>query len=131
MVGFENLKSIGETLTNIFRDLTAQIVAAAAKAALLKGLFPGTTAGKGFRELFRGFLGLTPLASGGIVTGPTPALIGEAGPEAVIPLDKLSQMTGARKLEIVGTRITGGDLLLTIRDAQNTAGRDGGRIILD
>jgi hypothetical protein len=31
----------------------------------------------------------TPFATGGIVTGPTRALIGEAGPEAVIPLDKL------------------------------------------
>ena len=31
---------------------------------------------------------LTRLAEGGIVTGPTPALIGEAGPEAVIPLDR-------------------------------------------
>jgi hypothetical protein len=29
---------------------------------------------------------ITPLATGGIVTGPTFALIGEAGPEAVIPL---------------------------------------------
>ena len=32
------------------------------------------------------------LADGGITTGPTNALIGEAGPEAVIPLDKLSGM---------------------------------------
>lgn len=32
------------------------------------------------------------LASGGIVTSPTRALIGEAGPEAVIPLDRLGQM---------------------------------------
>jgi len=30
-----------------------------------------------------------PMATGGIVTGPTRALVGEAGPEAVIPLDKL------------------------------------------
>jgi len=30
-----------------------------------------------------------PFAEGGIVTSPTLALIGEAGPEAVIPLDKL------------------------------------------
>ena len=37
---------------------------------------------------------LTPLAVGGIVTGPTPALIGEAGPEAVIPLDRLGKMGG-------------------------------------
>jgi hypothetical protein len=31
----------------------------------------------------------TPLAAGGIVMRPTRALIGEAGPEAVIPLDRL------------------------------------------
>jgi len=34
------------------------------------------------------------LANGGIVTGPTLAMIGEAGPEAVIPLDRLGQMGG-------------------------------------
>ena len=33
------------------------------------------------------------LATGGIVTQPTKALIGEAGPEAVIPLNKLGAMT--------------------------------------
>lgn len=33
-----------------------------------------------------------PLANGGIVTRPTRALIGEAGPEAVIPLDRLPDM---------------------------------------
>jgi hypothetical protein len=34
------------------------------------------------------------LAEGGIVTGPMNALIGEAGPEAVIPLDRLGKMGG-------------------------------------
>ena len=32
------------------------------------------------------------LAEGGIVTGPTVALIGEAGPEAVVPLSRMNQM---------------------------------------
>ena len=32
------------------------------------------------------------LADGGIVTGPTLAVVGEAGPEAVIPLSKMNQM---------------------------------------
>jgi hypothetical protein len=49
------------------------------------------------------------LAAGGIVTSPQLAMIGERGPEAVIPLDKLGQMgTG-----IGGTNVTihvnGGD----------------------
>lgn len=34
------------------------------------------------------------LASGGVVTQPTVALIGEAGPEAVVPLDKLGSTGG-------------------------------------
>ena len=36
----------------------------------------------------------TPMAAGGIVTRPTIALIGEAGKEAVIPLDRLGQFGG-------------------------------------
>ncbi len=40
--------------------------------------------------------GVTRFAKGGIVTGPTNALIGEAGPEAVIPLTgKNSGMMGS------------------------------------
>ena len=38
--------------------------------------------------------GLTPFASGGLVTGPTAALIGEAGPEVVIPLNRFESMMG-------------------------------------
>jgi hypothetical protein len=41
------------------------------------------------------FSGIATLASGGIVTGPTLAMIGEGGgPEAVIPLDRLGSMGG-------------------------------------
>jgi hypothetical protein len=43
------------------------------------------------------------LAQGGIVTGPTLALIGEAGPEAVVPLDKMGQMGN------VTINVNGGD----------------------
>lgn len=41
------------------------------------------------------FLGaITPFASGGIVTGPTLGLVGEAGPEAIIPLSQLDRFGG-------------------------------------
>lgn len=43
------------------------------------------------------------LAQGGVVTGPTLAMIGEAGPEAVIPLDKMGSMGG------VTINVQGGD----------------------
>jgi hypothetical protein len=45
------------------------------------------------------------LAAGGIVTGPTLAMIGEAGPEAVIPLNKLNSMGGNG----VTINVNGGD----------------------
>lgn len=36
---------------------------------------------------------LTPFGTGGIVTGPTAGLVGEAGPEAIVPLDRLGEFT--------------------------------------
>jgi hypothetical protein len=44
------------------------------------------------------------LAEGGIVTGPTVAMIGEAGPEAVIPLNQMNGQMGSN----VTINITGG-----------------------
>ena len=46
------------------------------------------------------------LANGGIVTGPTLALIGEAGPEAVVPLDRMGSMGGGNNITI---NVNGGD----------------------
>jgi hypothetical protein len=45
------------------------------------------------------------LAEGGITTGPTIAMIGEKGPEAIIPLDKLGSMGGAN----ITVNVNGGD----------------------
>ena len=48
-------------------------------------------------QLYRAFNNAyygTPMAAGGIVTKPTNAVVGEAGPEAVIPLDKFNDYSG-------------------------------------
>jgi SLT domain-containing protein len=42
------------------------------------------------------------MATGGIVTSPTFALIGEAGPEAVIPLSKMGGMGGGVTINVNG-----------------------------
>jgi hypothetical protein len=47
---------------------------------------PGVDLPKVEFNLADSVVGLLPMAKGGIVTGPTKALVGEAGPEAVIPL---------------------------------------------
>jgi hypothetical protein len=49
--------------------------------------------------------GIPAMAAGGIVTGPTLAMIGEAGPEAVIPLDRMGSMGGNN----VTINVNGGD----------------------
>jgi hypothetical protein len=49
--------------------------------------------------------GIPALADGGIVTGPTLALIGEAGPEAVVPLDRYNGGGGGN----VTINVNGGD----------------------
>ena len=59
------------------------------------------------------------MAKGGIVTGPTLALIGEAGPEAVVPLDKLGGM-GANRGEFI---LRGQDLVLALNRADNFKNR--------
>lgn len=66
----------------------------------------------------------TPFAEGGIITAPTYALMGEAGPEAVMPLNKIgSFMNGfqarSQSVNISGDfRIAGNDLVLTMARAQ-------------
>jgi phage-related protein len=62
--------------------------------------------------------GITPFAAGGIVTGPTLGLIGEAGPEAVIPLSK-------------GGKIGGTTINLTVNAGMGTQGAEVGRQIVD
>jgi hypothetical protein len=63
--------------------------------AILPGTSPAGGAGSGLRgDLMKELKGIPAMANGGIVTGPTLAMIGEAGPEAVIPLDRMGSMGG-------------------------------------
>lgn len=90
-----------------FRDLANTIIAEFARIQAKKmavGILGGAT--NIFSSLFGGgsspasqlAAGLIPMATGGIVTSPTPALVGEAGPEAVIPLSKLGDLGGSTSI---------------------------------
>jgi len=62
--------------------------------------------------------GIKKMAEGGIVTSPTSALIGEAGPEAVIPLNRMGTMGGSTVNIVVNGSVTSeGDLVNAIRNA--------------
>lgn len=67
-------------------------------------------------------MSLPKFAEGGVVTGPTVGLVGEAGPEAIIPLAKLERMMAgnSREVRVVGTlRARGKDLVGTIENFNN------------
>lgn len=78
---------------------------------------PVTASRKQFPNLYQQYkdAGLA-MAKGGIVTGPTQILAGEAGAEAIIPLDKLQ---------------TGMNIYLTVHAGMGTNGKDVGDEIVD
>ena len=68
--------------------------------------------------------GLTPFANGGFVTGPVPALLGEAGPEVVMPLDRFESMFGMTNRN-TSKGSSGSTINITVNAGM---GSDGGRI---
>ena len=90
--GRNPLEAIGQMFRNIAMSIAAAIIQATIFEAILTA-FPelkAIFAASGALQSAFGYSG--PRATGGITNGPSMALIGEAGPEAVIPLSKLSGM---------------------------------------
>ena len=101
----ESGQNVFKSLARGVKDLIVQLIKAVAQAAILSAimniLFPGLGAAGGafsFKKILGSSLGIPGLASGGLVTGPTMALVGEgsgtsiSNPEVVAPLDKLRSM---------------------------------------
>ena len=90
--GTNPMEAVGQMFRNIALSIASAVIQATIFSALmnafpeLKVLFRASGA---LQSAF-GYSG--PRAAGGITNGPSMALIGEAGPEAVIPLSKLSGM---------------------------------------
>jgi len=75
----DGTKSLGESLTGILRQLGGMFLQFG-MSSLVGGLFPSAK-GNVFAQN-----GIVPYAKGGYIGRPTMALMGEAGPEAVLPL---------------------------------------------
>lgn len=124
------LKAIG--------DMIKKLIAAALAALVLVSILQVLGIGKGldFKKVFGTLSGLntsggggggqTPFAEGGIVSGPTSALVGEypgakTNPEVIAPLDKLQNMianTGGGQMSgVLETRISGNDLVILMNKA--------------
>ena len=78
--------------------------------ALLPGMIAAATS-----QVGAAFGGLTAFAEGGIVTGPVMGLVGEAGSEAIIPLDRLPQLMQQSQGNQTGEfTLRGQDLILAL-----------------
>ena len=138
--GQSPLQAIGDMFANIGRQIAAAVVQAIIFKALLdafpelKGVFAAVGSSKGIGKL----LGL---ASGGVATGPTLAMIGEGGEsEAVLPLSKLGNiMRGSFNAGSMNSGSSGGyggfvlrgqDLLLSVNRAQKASNLKGQNISL-
>ena len=74
------------------------------------------------------FTGARKMAEGGIVTRATNAIIGEAGPEAVIPLNKMGGMGTTVNITVNGSVTSASDLTEFVRNGI-LAGQTSGRVI--
>jgi hypothetical protein len=126
--GKVSFKGIIDGLKALIIRLIAAAAAAFALAAILGGIgIGGFSMGgggfmKGFKELFSSMSGIPKFAKGGMVMGPTLAMLGDnaSGKEAVIPFEKMGSFLsqygtgggGNMKVEVVG-RISGEDIFFS------------------
>lgn len=133
--GENPIKRIGTLL----KGLIARLVAAATVALILAAALGGGALGKtlgGFSGIFKMLSGIDlggmkvfGLAKGGIVTGPTMAMVGEypgarSNPEVVAPLNKLKAIIGGGNQALQGEFVLRGqDLVVALQRAEKSRNR--------
>jgi len=103
------LKSVASEIISMLVGIIAKIIALRALGVVgpipASALFAGET---GFAQaasgggILKNIGKIFGFADGGVVTKPTVGLVGEAGPEAIIPLDEMNKMGGAVSVTIQG-----------------------------
>jgi hypothetical protein len=124
-----SFQGIFDALKQMVIRFAAAIAAAITLNILTGGAVMSAGGGKGLGSLIAGgkkygIGGLTPFAAGGIVSGPTAALVGEytgarTNPEVIAPLSKLQNMMGGN----VTFSISGDNLVGTLNRANKTRQR--------
>ena len=91
--------AMNAVFNTVLRTAIETFTRIAIEAAIAQAATEGATGGGGGG----GFLGLLGFAEGGVVTKPTVALVGEAGPEAIVPLNKVGGLTQRANITIQQT----------------------------
>ena len=94
---FDSLKDIAQNVLTSISQSMARLFAQAAASRVT-----------GFLGLGGGGGGLPGFQHGGIVTGPTMAMVGEGGPEAIVPLSGFHAMENAGFWSSISDRLSGG-----------------------
>jgi hypothetical protein len=113
-------EEIGNGLKGLLIDLTKTLIKAAALSLLLNALgFGSFSIGSLFGQL-AGLGSLLKFATGGVVTKPTLALVGEAGPERITPLGYEGKANNVMQGEVI-FQISGQSLRGILRRADQSA----------
>jgi hypothetical protein len=117
--GESPLEAIGQMFINIAKNIAAAVLQATIFEAILTA-FPELKAIFAASGVLQSAFSGTKLASGGITNGASIAMIGEAGPEAVMPLSKLSSFLNtsfnAGAMSSGSSTINGGQFILKGND---------------
>jgi hypothetical protein len=84
----------------------------------------------GAAEQVAGRMNLPRMADGGLVTAPTLALIGESGPEMVVPLDRMRGMGGNVTINVTGGLATSAEIGESVVNALRAYSRSAGPLQL-
>lgn len=104
------LSGVGDVLRNDTTEAKSfgEVAFSLASAILptIMSVVAGPAGGAFTSSLFGALSSIVPFADGGIVTSATLGVFGEAGPEAVMPLDRLNDFVRDREVRVTG-KITG------------------------
>jgi methyl-accepting chemotaxis protein len=110
----EGLNSTKATIQQTVKDMFAMVATIDNERKYLSGLVQtgiktGNVGLVKWAKKQAEMMGIPMLAKGGLVKGPTLAMIGEKGPEAVIPLNRMNDFAGTQPINVYldGRKITG------------------------
>ena len=115
-------QTFGDFMKQILMDLLVKLASMVAAFVVIQALTGGAGVAGGLGGFLKegfGLGGIPQFAAGGIVSGPTLAMVGEysgasTNPEVIAPLDKLQSMMGGAGGNVTVTgRISGRDILLS------------------
>lgn len=143
----DNQMSLNEKMSSILKtglytildvisiQIKAYIAAEAAKAIATGGLTAGTVAATTGQlvavEALRAAVGTIQFADGGVVTRATAGIFGEAGPEAVLPLDRIQPIVNKAVQSSLTTNVGGVTVMIQTQKLDDNTNFDGVAVKID